>query len=184
MKTKAKSECAQPEQVFEIISELSFLLKDWEKGDQCFLSLNEIELLFKFGKIPNDRSLADELNLSPGELRKRIQYTVLKLEFNHKQFKQWLAGQILFIIPYPPFTVFDQFLTAPLSRHNLSTRLYNMLVTMECKTINDVLRYSASELLSHRTVGGKSLAELKRLLAENDCCHLLRGDKQYYYKAL
>lgn len=172
MKNKTRPLCKQ-DQLVETIQKFSFLLKGWEKGDQCFLSLNEVGFLHSYDEAVNEKISATKLNLSTSEFKKRRQYVILKLQFNHRQFKLWESGRIVNIVPYPPFDTFDKFLSVPLSEHNLHTRFYNMLRAMDCKTINDVLKFSVNDLMRLSGVGKKSIEELEKLLTKNDCLQLL-----------
>ncbi len=100
MKRKTNSVCLQPEQLSAIFYKLSFLVKNYQKGDQFFLSPNEVDLLYKFSTIGNEKSIANGVGISVHEIHKRVRYIVLKLQFNHQQFKSWEQNQIPFIMPY------------------------------------------------------------------------------------
>ncbi len=172
MKNSVTAICAQ-NNVPEIISQISFLLKEWQKGDQCFLSLKEAQLLQQYFSNSDENLLAAQLNMSPDELIKLIQYLTLKIQFNHRQYKLWCAGLIPHIFIYPSLTTYTVFLIAPLHKHNFSTRFYNVLISLYCTTLSDVLKYSVGQLMTYRNVGEQSIWELKTILAQQDCCHLL-----------
>ncbi len=174
MNNTANSTCKQ-DQLHESVSQVSFLVQNWERGDQCFLSLKEIELLLKFTRTTNKLLLAAELGLKPDRLNKLAQYIILKLQFNHSQFKLLITGGISYIVPYPPFGIYCVFLSASLKRHRLSARLHNMLIAMGCKTISDVLNYSTDDLMYLHGIGSQSIEEFKRLLSKHDCSHLLKN---------
>ena len=172
MKNKAKAICEQQD-LTKTIGEFSFLFKDWKKDDQCFLNPREAELLLYYSKIPDEILLAKQIGTSPKELNKRIQYILSKIQFNHRQYRLWQAGLIPHIFIYPPFVTYDHFLSAPLKRQKLSSRFYNVLYAMGCKTMKDVLSHSVQQLLTYRNIGEQSIGELKNILWQQDCCHLL-----------
>ncbi len=172
MQNSATATCLQ-NNLPEIIFQISFLLKEWENGDQCFMSLQEAQLLQLYFKNSDEVLLAAQLNISCEELLKKIQYLTLKIQFNHRQYKMWCAGLIPHIFIYPPFMTYDNFLSVPLHTHKFSARFYNVLISLYCTTIKDVLKFSVGQLLTYRNVGEQSIRELKNSLAQQDCCHLL-----------
>ena len=59
----------------------------------------------------------------------------------------------------------------------LSTRVVNCLKNMECKTVEDIIQYTAADFLRFPNFGRKSLEELKAQLAVHG--YYLKNETQY-----
>lgn len=67
----------------------------------------------------------------------------------------------------------EKFLYRPLIEHGLPTRLYHLLQSKECDTMEDVIRLGMPGIRSLRGVGKGSLKALQQLLEKNGCPGLL-----------
>jgi hypothetical protein len=137
--------------------------KQWFSSPECPIGEMERLTIKGYDNFENHNLLSKQIGVSLNRLHQVFIHTIRKLPTYKKEYIKWEVNQLL-IEQEQLKKLSPKFLNAPLRKHDISDRLYNVLGYVRCKTLNDIIHYRRGEFLALKGVGKKCLNELEELI--------------------
>lgn len=150
--------------------------QEWIESGGCFLSKKEIKLIKNYLTSGSHFKSASELNVSTITAASMLQKVQFRLFCNYSLFQNWLTEHLLEnhgIVTYSSLQ--DRFLNSPLLFLPISHKLKFKLKSLSEYTLSDILaKYTENQLKTLCCLNPTLICELKHILIQNECLHLLK----------
>lgn len=150
--------------------------QEWTESGACTLNEKEIRILQNYLVSGSHLPSCKEFNMSELNAADTLDQIQLRLHWGSRKFKAWLTERMLEeqgIITYK--SPVDRFLNSPLQFLPISYDLKIRLRYLMKYTMAEILtHYTENKLRAHWSADEKLICDLKEVLYQNNCLHLLR----------
>ena len=149
---------------------------EWIESGACILSKQEIRVLQNYLRTGSHLTSSRELDIPALSASVMLSRIKLRLCWNAPKFESWLTERLLEkhgIIRYASEQ--DKFLRSPLIFLPIPFELKQQLRYLAESTMGDILsKHTESKLRNHWSLNEEIINNLKEVLQQNKCLHLLR----------